>query len=442
LIVLKFGGCTISTKERIEHCLDLIENLLERKPLVVVSAHGKTTDMLIKAAESARAGRVISSPVRDYHHDLLDALGVAQSVIEPLLSKLEALLHGVYLLKELTDRTRDQVLSFGERLSSRTIAYTLANRGISAVPTNAYDIGFLTDSKFGRATPVPGSENLIKKKLSAIQGIPVVTGFIAKNADGDITTLGRSGTDYTATFLAAAIAAEEVIIYKDVNGVMTADPSIEKDARNIPSMSFEEASELAYFGAEVLHPATIMPAIKNNIPTRVVNAFAKDDPGTTILPQAVVTDSIAKSVVYKEDVSLFHIKSLRLHSVPATLNQALETLDQLGIVAHMIATSEAGISLITQSGLTEEQRKLAQEHLKAIGPSSCEHNMAIICLVGEELKGRPDSVAKIFTSLAQAKLNPKVITRSASEINLAFLVPDEKVKKAVTTLHTLLVRPA
>jgi aspartate kinase len=430
MIVLKFGGGTLSTPERLERCLDLIEKASERDPAVVVSAHGKTTDQLIELARRAVKGGIRTGPIRDYHHELAEALGVAAGMIDSQLDRLESLLHGIGLLKELTSRTLDHVMSFGERLSSRIVAGALAVRGLKALPVCSYDIGLVTDSRFGDATPLAQSEAEIKERLSGFEGIPVITGFLGKNQEGDVTTLGRSGSDFTATYIGGALGAEEVIICKDVDGVMTADPTVEDRARNIPELSFEEASELAYFGAS------------KNVPVRVINAMRDDDVGTAILSKPVKAGSIAKSIVYKEDVTLLHLDSPRLHSVPQVLSDALAALEQEDIIAHMITTSEAGISLITQSGLDEKRIGRSVGLLSDIAPAESTPHMAIICVVGEELKGRADSVGRIFQSLASAGINARVITRAASEINVAFLVTNGEIATAVRALHSLIISKA
>jgi len=405
----------------------------------VVSAHGRTTDQLIDLARRAVKGEIRTGPVRDYHHELAGALGVAAGMIDSLLDRLESLLHGIGLLKELTPRTLDHVMSFGEQLSSRIVAGALAVRGLQALPVCSYDIGMVTNSRFGDATPLRQSGAEIRERLAGFDGIPVITGFLGKNQEGDITTLGRSGSDFTATYIGGALGAEEVIICKDVDGIMTADPTAEDLARNIPELSFEEASELAYFGAEVLHPATLLPAISKNVPVRVINAMKDNDVGTAILSKPVKTGSIAKSIVYKEDVTLLHLDSPRLHSVPRVLSDALAALEGEDIVAHMITTSEAGISLITQSGLDEKKIGRAVGLLSDIAPAESTPHMAIICVVGEELKGRADSVGRIFQSLAGVGINARVITRAASEINVAFLVTNKEIPAAVRALHALIL---
>ncbi|MBF0544724.1 MAG: aspartate kinase [Candidatus Riflebacteria bacterium] len=437
--VYKFGGQSIANYDRIQRCLDIIEAAADKGVVVVVSAHGDTTDRLLRAARSALEGNTDISDIRKYHMELIDALIVPSGLIEPLLVKLETLLHGVWLLKELTPRTLDHIISFGERLASRIISGALVTRGRNSVAINSYDVGMITDDHFGSASPLHGIETGLGEAFAKIEGIPVVTGFLGKNSRGEITTLGRSGSDFSATIIAAGIGASEVVIWKNVDGVMTADPSVDPRARNIPELSFDEASELAYFGAEVLHPSTLIPAIKKGIPVRVVNAFKENDLGTSIFAEPVITKSIAKSVAYKEDVTLFHLSSQRLHSVPDVLNSALAALKKLGIVAHMVTTSEAGISLITQSDLSDEQKMEATEALKRIAPVSSYPAMAIVCIVGDELKGRADAIGKIFTSLGEVGINAKAITKGASEINIGVLIKNEDIPKAVRALHGLIL---
>lgn len=439
MIVLKFGGVTLSTPEWINRCLDHIERLQPRRPIVVVSAHGKVTDQLIAAAKEAQQGRVRLGQLREYHLELADAMGVAQSMVNPLLDQLLSLLHGIALLKELTPRTMDHVMSFGERLSVRVTAGALVQRGIRALPVNAFDIGLVTDNRFGEARPLPSSEAEVGAKLKAMDCMPVVTGFLGKNEAGEITTLGRSGSDYTATYLAACVGAEEVQIFKAVDGVMTTDPSLDDRALNVPEMSFAEASELAYFGAEVLHPAAILPAVDKDIPVRVVNAKKDDDPGTQILSRPVISKRMAKAVVYKEDVTLYHMTSPRLHAVAYVLNDALRALSDVGITAHMVSTSSAGISIIAEAGLDVVRTKKPCNILEAIATTKCHPRQAIICMIGDELRGRHDAVAKVFSALTAAGINPRVITRSASEINLAFLVTNDEILPAVKALHGLLI---
>lgn len=252
MIVLKFGGNSLSAPDKVRRCAGIVKSAIGRKPVVVVSAHGKTTDILINCAKKALEGEVDTEQFSSYHYSLADSLGVERMMIEPLVFRAEAMLHGITLVRELTPRTLDAVVSFGERLSSRIFASVLCQLGVPAVPLNSYEIGFLTDSNFGNAAPLPGIEEKISENLRAVTQVPVITGFLGKDTKGNITTIGRSGSDYTAAIIGAAIGAEEVQIWKDVDGVLTADPSVDARARNLPKLSFTEASELAYYGAEVL----------------------------------------------------------------------------------------------------------------------------------------------------------------------------------------------
>jgi aspartate kinase len=440
MIIVKFGGSSLGTAQKVLTAVEIVRSELHRKPVVVVSAHGKTTDSLIKCAEEARDGVIAPDAVVEYHFKLAEELGVERKLIEPLLFRLEALLHGISLLRELTPRTRDSVMSFGERLSSRMFAAVLGASGISAVPVNSYDIGFLTDSNHGKAQPLlPEIEDVIARKLTRYTQTPVITGFIGKDAKGEITTIGRSGSDYTASIIGAAAGAEEIQIWTDVDGIMTADPSVEPDAEGLPELSFDEASELAYYGAEVLHPATLIPAIRKNIPVRVANTMKPSETGTVILPGSKLTKRLAKSIVYKEDVCLINLSSPRLLSVASLMASALETLATHDIRIQMAVTSEASISLITDRSYLAEELKAPIAEIEKMAGVSLEREKAIICVVGEEMRGNPVVLGRIFTSLGEGGINARMVSQSASELNIAFLIDNAQIAKAVGLIHRLVL---
>ena len=438
---MKFGGSSIGTADKILRAIDIVKSKLGSDPVIVVSAHGKTTRKLRKCAMAALDGDIMPDEILEFHYELADNLGVERKLIEPLLFRLEAVLHGISLLKELTLRTMDTVMSFGERLSTRMFAAALACNGVSAVPINAYDIGFITDSNHSYAKPLlPGIEKEIKKKLGEYSQTPVITGFIGKDKKGEITTIGRSGSDYTASIIGASIEAEEIQIWTDVDGVMTADPSIESEAQGLPELSFDEASELAYYGAEVLHPSTLLPAIQKNIAVRVANTASPEKPGTLILPGSKVTDNLAKSIVYKEDVCLLSLFSPRLLSVTTLLSNVLNILGKYGIHTHMAVTSEASLSLITDRSYTEEELGAAIEELEEIAKVSVEREKAIICVVGEEMKGKAEVLGHVFSALAREGINARMVSQSASELNVAFLVENSQISRTVHALHNLVLR--
>jgi aspartate kinase len=439
MIVMKFGGSSIASPEKVERCVDLVAAELDRAPIVVVSAHGRTTNQLMTAAELALTGTLGVDPVVAYHRDLTAALGLSDGLITPLLDEMQAFLRGVTLIRELTPRTLDHILSFGERLSTRVVAAAMKRRGIEAAAVNAYDVGMRTDSAHGSAAPLPETYTELAAGLHSVAGLPVVTGFLGKDAKGNITTLGRSGSDFTASIVGAALAAEEVQIWTDVSGIMTCDPTVDPNAQSLRRLSFDEASELAYYGAQVLHPSTLVPAIHKGIPVRVLNTMRPEDEGTQIMDQPVASHRFAKSIVYKEDVNLITIASPRLMSAVQILSRAFEYLERFGIGVHMATTSEATVSMVTDRDYSGEPLERALKALSELGEAAVEHGKAIVCVVGEELKGRVDVLGRVFGSLTQTGIKAKMVSQSASEINVAFLVDNDEIETAVRALHALIV---
>lgn len=439
VIVMKFGGSSIDGAGKVSRCVDLIASERERSPIVVVSAHGKTTNRLILAAQGALHGETSTDELRDYHRAIADELALSADFCESLFAELDAFLHGVSLIRELTARTLDHIMSFGERLSVRVVAQALRTRGIDAAPVDAFAMGLLTDDRHGGASPLPDIHGPISEYLSLVEGIPVVTGFLGRNAKGDITTLGRSGSDYTASIVGAAVRADEVQIWTDVSGIMTCDPSVDATARSLRHLSFDEASELAYYGAEVLHPSTLVPAIHAGIPVRVLNTMHPEDEGTIILPHAVRTRSSAKSIVYKEDVNLITIASRRLMSAVQILSRAFEILSQHDIGVHMATTSEATVSLVTDRNYAGPRLDAAVAALGALGAACAEGEKAIICVVGEELVGEVGMLGRIFHRLAEQGIKAKMVSQSSSEINIAFLVDNHEIEASVRALHGLIL---
>jgi aspartate kinase len=329
-------------------------------------------------------------------------------------------------------------MSFGERLSVRIVAEILRKQGVPAAPVHAFEIGLRTDDRHGSAAPFPGIYEEMRQNLLSSSGVPVITGFLGVNRRGDITTLGRSGSDFTASIVGAALQAEELQIWTDVSGIMTCDPSIDSSAKSLRRLSFDEASELAYYGAEVLHPSTLVPAIHSGIPVRVLNTMHPEDEGTLVLPEPVRSDRYAKSIVYKEDVNLITIASPRLMSAVQILSKAFEILAALDIEVHMATTSEATVSMVTNRNYAGERLDEALEALSGLGEASAEQEKAIICVVGEELKGEVDVLGRIFGRLTERGIKAKMVSQSASEINVAFLVDNREIESSVRALHSLI----
>ena len=439
MIVLKFGGSSLKTVQKINQCIAIIKKERPNGPVVVVSAHGGVTDRLITAAKQALAGRLDLKPIRDFHHLLLDSLRLDRDLVDHLLDELEAILRGVSLVRELTPRMTDRIVSFGERMSAVITAAALSSKGLAAEPVNAYEIGFMTDSNHGNAAPLPGIEAALAENLSGREKIPVVTGFIGQDEAGNITTIGRNGSDYTAAVIGAALNATEIQIWTDVDGVMTADPSLDRAARNLPVLSFGEAAELAYYGAEVLHTGTLLPAVKKNIPIRVANTEKPDQPGTLITAKADPGGRLAKSIVYKENIALIHIVSPGLMSASKLLTAALDKLAKHGVGVHIAATSVSSVSFVTDASYTQDVLDRAAAELSEFWAVDLEQGQAIVCVVGEELKGNVKALSRIFTVLAEQNISARMVSQSASELNVAFLVDNSQINPAVAALHKLLL---
>lgn len=288
MIVMKFGGSSVANAERIRHVASIIKTYADKRPAVVLSAMGDTTDYLLEAADLALTGKVDISNVEKLHKDTAKDLGVAIDSVNELLDELKFLLTGISMLKELTKRTRDYLVSFGERLSVRMMVAYLSANGVPAKFYDAWDVGFVSDSNFMSAELLDDVWKTIPAHLSDYasgkdKNIPIITGFIAKDKNGYITTLGRGGSDLSATMIGAAMKADEVQTWKDVDGILTADPRTVKNARTVPEVTYDEAAELAYFGAQVLHPRSMNPCRVNGTPVRVKNSYNIDFPGSVIL---------------------------------------------------------------------------------------------------------------------------------------------------------------
>ena len=276
MIVMKFGGSSVGDADRIKNVSDIVKSRLDQKPVVVCSAVKGVTDKLIDTAEKAAKGEDVSKELEEIkkrHHDILKDLELDETLVDSQLDEFFKVVDKIFVMKNMNPELLDEVQSFGERCSIRLVAAYLNKIGIKAEAKDAYDVGMITNPDYGKAEPLPDAEEKIKEEIEKVDGVPVVTGFIGKDSSGHITTLGRGGSDYTAGIIGAALGAT-VEIWTDVNGIMSTDPRVVPEAKTIPNISFNEASELAYFGARVLHPKTIWPAVKKNVPVKVLNSFA------------------------------------------------------------------------------------------------------------------------------------------------------------------------
>jgi aspartate kinase len=434
MLVMKFGGSTIPDASGIKCIARIIERYKGNNPVVVVSAVEGVTDKLIELGRLALSGHFEGKFDRlaGLHQKIIDELGLDSQIIKSCLYELRALLKGIKLLKELTPRTLDYIMSFGERLSVRINAGYLQKIGIDAEPIDAFDIGMLTNNEFGKASPLPETYYLLKQHLANIQKIPVITGFIGKTKDGEITTLGRNGSDFTASIIGNAIDAKEIQIWRDVDGVMTADPETVRSARPVKTISFEEASELVYYGTRLLHPAMLIPAIEKNIPIRILNIFKPDDSGTTILSKSDKRFSGIKSITCKKNQTVLTITTPKMLFQHGYMAKIFDILRRHKVVVDMISTSEVSVSLTINP--LQDIKQVINE-LKEFSEIEVERGMSIICVVGDDIKYTPGISGLVFKTMGQEDINVVMISQGASKSNLAFVIKDEDAGRAVNALH-------
>jgi aspartate kinase len=441
MIVMKFGGSSVANRAQIEKVLAIVEGRRHRAPVVVCSAHKGITDALVRAAREAARGALAPGAVLDRQAAIARELGCDDALLAPFYREVTDLLRGISLVRELSPRSLDYISSFGERMSARAIADFFSRRDLPAQAFDVYDLGFVTDAAFGAARPLPGYEAAMRRLVAerVPRGVvPVVTGFVGRTEAGEITTVGRNGSDLTATYVGAALGAEEVEIWTDTDGIMTADPGVVPAARSIPAMSFDEAAELAWFGARVLHPSTLVPAMEKDIPVRVLNTNRPDHPGTVIHrepPLAPEGGSAATSVAYKEGQIVVTVTSTRMFGEAGFLARVFEVLGRHGVVVDMVATSEISVAFTTDR---REPVERALPELSAIAACRVEDQKTLLVVVGRSLATLPGAGAAILRSVADAGVNVEMVSYRMKSISLTMLIPDDAVARAVSALHARL----
>ncbi|PIN86386.1 hypothetical protein COV19_05200 [Candidatus Woesearchaeota archaeon CG10_big_fil_rev_8_21_14_0_10_44_13] len=435
---MKFGGTSVGSVAAVQNVHKIVKERLDKAPIVVVSALSGITDALIKSAKDAEQGRIDDSAIRKKHNDLLKGLGLDDGLVDDELSELLEVLKTI-AEEGLTKRSLDHVQSFGERMSSKIVAAYMTKKGMNARALNSYDVGLVTDSNFTEAEIDSCSyENLKKNPLLKEKGIVnVVTGYIAKDHKGDITTLGRGGSDFTAAIIGAALDAEEVQIWTDVDGILTSDPKIVKNAVTIDEISFEEAAELAYFGAKVVHPKTIIPATENNIPVLVLNTHNPSHKGTRIVKSARDAEhGIFKAISSKKNVTIIRIVSSRMLGVYGFLAVIFDIFRNHKIAVDMVSTSEISVSVSV--GSKDDIGPLIED-LEKIGSIEVRKKRAIVCIVGKGMKNIPGVSGKIFSVCGDEKINVEMISQGASQVNMGFIVDEGDADRIVVALHRELI---
>ncbi|HJP94892.1 MAG TPA: lysine-sensitive aspartokinase 3 [Pyrinomonadaceae bacterium] len=430
---MKFGGTSVADAAAFKNVARIVAAERDASPVVVVSAISSVTDGLLAATPESL------EPIFNRHlavaQELLhgSALVRFNEVVKRAQSHAQELLQAGAQSPSKRKIIQDAVVSFGELLSSTLLAEVLNERGVEARKVDARRC-IITDDEHTCAAP------LLKETFSHTQNqlqpllesgvIPVLGGFIGATVDGATTTLGRGGSDYTAALVGAALNSREIQIWTDVTGVLTADPRVVPNAQTIERLSYGEAAELAYFGAKVLHPKTIQPAIENSIPVRICNSRAPQERGTLVGPQTETSPRTIKAIAHKTGVTTVQITSARMLGAYGFLRALFEVFDRNRTVVDVVTTSEVSVSLSLDddSALPEIVKELGE-----LGTVRVEKGRAIICVVGEGLRGTPGVAARVFSTISD--INVTLISQGASSINFTFAIEEERVKEAVTRLH-------
>jgi aspartate kinase len=435
MIVMKFGGTSVGIPDHFALATRLVAERSARDPVVVVSALTGVTNTLVEFCRSISGRDTLAMQIETRHQEFARAVGVPAAIIESPLRAwgLEAA-GWLKSNKVIAGADRDRVLSFGERLSVVLFAAGLKARGVDAVPIVAGEAGLVTDDRFSAAHPLPEAAEALVASLSRRPPVPVVTGFLGQTRDGRITTLGRGGSDYSAAILGAALGAEEIQIWTDTSGMLSADPRIVPEARPVASLSFAEASELAYFGAKVLHPKTLLPAIERAIPVRILNTGRPDDPGSLITQSAPAADSSwrVKSIACKKQVAAVTIVSSRMLLAHGFLARVFEVFGRHHIVVDLVTTSEVSIS-VTVDDPSRLDEAIAE--LEGIGDVEVKHGLAVVAVVGEGAPSHLGLAGHVFTLLGGVGIGVEMISQGASRVNLSFVVRGEDADRAVRLLH-------
>ena len=444
MIVMKFGGTSVEDAKAIERAAAIVKGRRAQKPVVVVSAMAKVTDQLLAMARAAGAGDrktalKLCRALQERHYNTAgELLGTAlftqfHSDLGVDFEALDELLRGIAAVGELTPRTTDHVAAFGEMLSSKIVTAAFSAHGIESALVDSREC-IVTDNSHTRAAPLFEETNeRLRTNLQPLldrDRVPVMGGFIGSTKAGITTTIGRGGSDLSAAIVGAGLGAERIEIWTDVDGMMTTDPHLCPEARRIKVISFDEAAELAYFGAKVLHPATVLPAVQKNIPVYVLNSRNPSCEGTRITARAPHCRNTFKALAVKKRITIVDVAAPRRLLMHGFLKSIFEAFDRHRVPVDVVSTSEVSVSLTTDSN--ESIPALAAD-LAKLADLKYEGRKAIVCLVGENLRETPGIAARVFGELADVKI--RMISQGASEINLTFVIEEDAVPEVVRRLH-------
>jgi aspartate kinase len=453
-IVMKFGGSSVADADRMRRCAKVIRDQSQKDQVVaIVSALDGVTEELLELADAAGAANHPAiearlSEISRKHQECGRALGDALS-ISSLLGQLDRLVLGISAVGELTPRSRDAVVSFGERLSAVLFRKALEGEGVRSTAYTGQELGLVTNERYGEAEPLMElSLYQIAEFLKAplAQGeVPTVTGFIAATQHGVTTTIGRGGSDFTATIVGAAIKADEIWIWSDVDGLMSADPRLVPQAKLQERIRFAEAVEMGLFGAKSMHPRALEPAAERNIPVRMKNTFHPVGPGTLITDQGPPSTDVVRSVLMVKDTGLVTVTGAAMMGRPGTAGRIFGLLAEKGINIKVIilSVSEAGICFAVSGPQVGIARATLEATLLRSGEArrvEVEEKVAIVAVIGSNMKGHPGTAARVFAAVARRGINVIAIAQGSSELSISFIVEGEKGAEAVRALHEEFIR--
>ncbi len=458
-IVMKFGGTSVATGGSIRRVAKIVADSIEKgyRVVVVVSALAGITNQLGEEANQAK--KKGEKQIQEFTRKLIEE-HVATSrkaiknkntqkqvdqMIKKTVNALEKVLTGICYVGEITPKSKDYVMSFGERLSAPIVWGALQDLKLQTECFTGKEAGIVTDENFGEAKPLMNvTTHQVKGRLEPLlerNVVPVVTGYIAATQDGVVTTLGRGGSDYTATILSVALAADEVWIWTDVDGIMTTDPKIVPSAKMLPQLSYGEAAEMAIFGAKAMHPSALEPAIEARIPVRIRNIFNPKNHGTLIADgEEAKSKEVVKSVAMIKDVAMINIRGAAMVGAPGSYSKVFDVLGKNNINIMMVSTavSEANISLIIRRNLlgrTLSTLEIALLGRGLVNEISSEDDVCVIAAMGANMKGTFGVASRIFTAMAQKRINIRMIAQGSSELNISFVVKEKDGIAAVQAIH-------
>jgi aspartate kinase len=448
--VIKFGGSCLKDRDHFLRVAKIIQSEKDRS-VIVVSAILGVTDLILEGIQTALDSEtkipslldILKNKHMQIVEETIESIRTKQKVfssIEERLGRLERLLYGVAYTEEITDSVRALILSYGERFCAQILSGVIRDKGRDSLPMESDQIRLITDDSFENATAnlAETRKNLNCSVLPLVHKkiIPIITGYFGCTKEGKITTFGRNGTDYSASVIAQGLAANELEIWKDVDGFMSADPKIVEEAKKIESLSYYEAAELSYFGAKILHPRTVEPVMGHNIPICLKNLNAPNNGGTWLLKESPERKDVVKSVTFNRNISVLKIHGPGVGYKPGVIAEIGHTLRDLGINIYSVITSQTCINLLLDS----RDSVKSYESIQGLGEGviekiELEDDIALVSVVGKGLQNRRGIAARIFSSVAAEKINVEMISSGASEVASYFIIEDDDIEKTINAIH-------